>query len=79
MLKIQTNAEGYISIASAVISIEQERLIMTDAKGEVREVKNTRRPGRGRCKRGFLYLLFHAYTCGGSQPLRLKTILLYRR
>ena len=37
MLKIQTNAEGYISIVSAVISIENERIIMTDVKGEVVE------------------------------------------
>jgi hypothetical protein len=35
MLKIQTNTEGYISVVSAVISIERERLIMTHPNGEV--------------------------------------------
>jgi len=37
MMKIQTNAEGFISVVSAVISIEQERLVMTHPNGEVTE------------------------------------------
>jgi len=37
MLKIQTNAEGYISVVSVIISIEKERLIMTLPDGRVVE------------------------------------------